>query len=330
MMPSWAGLFAAFFVTYALLSGMLRSGVAGMALDMPNQRSLHTHPVPRSGGVGLMAGILTGWILLGESWLVPFAVMGGVLLAISLADDMSGVGVGWRLLTHSGVAAMYVGTISLPLDHFGWHVLLVLAIVWMINLYNFMDGADGLAGGMAFLGFGVYGVASWLGGDRELAWALWVIALASLAFLFFNFSPARIFLGDSGSVPLGFFAGAWGIGGWARGNWDFWFPLLVFSPFIVDASVTLAKRLARGERVWEAHREHYYQRLIRMGLSHRSVTLGEFVLMALAGATGLWGLHMDSVGQSGVVMAWGITYLLLIRWVDIKWANHSVRRADEP
>lgn len=324
MIWSWAGLFAAFAATYVLLLGMLRSGVARMALDMPNQRSLHTSPVPRTWGLGLMAGILIGWALLGGVWLVPFAVMGGALLAISLADDISGVAFGWRLLVHFVVAAVCVGMVFPSPVHVGWYVPLVLFVVWMINLYNFMDGADGLAGGMAFGGFGMYGMASWLGGDQELAFAVWTIALSSLAFLFFNFSPARIFLGDSGSVPLGFFAGAWGIWGWERGIWDFWFPLLVFSPFIMDASVTLAKRGLTGERIWQAHREHYYQRLIRMGWSHRSVALGEFGLMALAGVTGLFGLQMTRVGQLGILVVWGGVYLLLMRWVDIKWAAYLI------
>jgi UDP-N-acetylmuramyl pentapeptide phosphotransferase/UDP-N-acetylglucosamine-1-phosphate transferase len=95
------------------------------------------------------------------------------------------------------------------------------------------------------------------------------VAAAAAGFLCFNFHPARIFMGDVGSVPLGFTAGALGLVGWRSGAWPLWFPLLVFAPFILDATVTLLRRALRGEKVWQAHRSHYYQRMVQMGLGHR-------------------------------------------------------------
>src|SRR5262249_53435950 len=151
-----------------------------------------------------------------------------------------------------------------------WAVLAAgVATAWMINLYNFMDGSDGLAGGMAAIGFGCYGIAALAGGDYLCATINLVVAASALGFLCFNFSPARLFMGDVGSVSLGFLAAVLDVVGWLRGDWPVWFGIVVFSPFIVDATVTLFKRALRGARVWEAHREHYYQRLVQSGWGHR-------------------------------------------------------------
>ena len=105
------------------------------------------------------------------------------------------------------------------------------------------------------------------------------LAGASLGFLFFNFPPSRIFMGDAGSIPLGFLSAAVGLHGFLTGQWSWWFGFLVFSPFWVDATVTLLKRLLRGERIWHAHREHYYQRLILSGWSHRRTIASYYFLM---------------------------------------------------
>ncbi len=168
-----------------------------------------------------------------------------------------------------------------------WFLLVpaLLAIIWMINLYNFMDGSDGLAGGMSIAGFGTYAVAAYGGGLMELSVLAAALAGAAAGFLIWNFHKARIFMGDSGSVPLGFLAAALGLLGWQEGVWPMWFPVLVFSPFIADASVTLVKRYLRGERLSQAHRSHYYQRVLRMGLGHRGTALAAYVLMlATSGA----------------------------------------------
>lgn len=127
-------------------------------------------------------------------------------------------------------------------------------------------------------------------------------------------------MGDSGSIPLGFLAAAFGMQGWKNGLWPAWFPLLVFSPFVVDATVTLLKRLSRGEKIWQAHREHYYQRLIRMGFGHRNTALAEYALMIAAGTTGL--VFLSSASWLPV-MAWIILYLALMVFIDRRWAREA-------
>jgi UDP-N-acetylmuramyl pentapeptide phosphotransferase/UDP-N-acetylglucosamine-1-phosphate transferase len=142
------------------------------------------------------------------------------------------------------------------------------------------------------------------------------IAAAAAAFLLFNFHPARIFLGDAGSTTLGFLAAGLGLTGWHYGVWSLWVPLLVFSPFIVDASVTLARRLMRGEKFWQAHRSHYYQRLVLSGWSHRRTALAEYGVMVCCGCGALvFQLASDTV-RFAIVGIWALAFLGLAQSVS--------------
>jgi len=321
-LPDYLALLLSFLTVFVLLGAMLKKGWAGFAIDHPNSRSLHGVPVPRTGGLALMAGVLAG-ALLSHSRFWPVLTMAGVLLVVSLWDDVHGLSVAWRFLAHFAAAGLFVALYCLHGFGFVGAVITVLVVVWMTNLYNFMDGSDGLAGGMALFGFGSYGAAAWLQGDVVFAGQCWSIAAASLAFLFFNFHPARIFMGDAGSIPLGFLAATFGLMGWRAESWPLWFPALVFSPFILDASVTLCKRALRGEKVWQAHREHYYQRVVQMGWGHRRTALVEYALMALAGGSAVWGIGWDTPIQLAVGVGWGLVYLLAMGWVDAKWVAHG-------
>ncbi len=188
-------------------------------------------------------------------------------------------------------------------------------MAWMTNLYNFMDGANGLAGGMTVIGFSALAAAA----DNPLLAC--AAAGAGLGFLFFNFDPARVFLGDSGSIPLGFLAGALCFAGVVSGQWPLWFPLLVFAPFVIDATATLLKRMMRREKIWAAHRQHYYQRLIRMGWSHRRLATAEYLLMAVCGGWALLLLPVSPMMQAfGVALCIGV-HLGLMAWIDLRWAE---------
>ncbi|HYN54929.1 MAG TPA: hypothetical protein VES38_09510, partial [Methylotenera sp.] len=144
------------------------------------------------------------------------------------------------------------------------------------------------------------------------------------AFLLFNFHPAKIFMGDSGSIPLGFLAGSIGVYGYFQSLWPVWFPVLVFSPFIIDATVTLIKRLLAGEKVWQAHRSHYYQRLVQMGWGHRTTAIAEYVLMLILAITGVVMLNLNLIWQMTSLIIWGMVYFVLMLKIDEKW-NKQVR-----
>ncbi|MEZ5582915.1 MAG: glycosyltransferase family 4 protein [Candidatus Competibacteraceae bacterium] len=296
-------------------------------LDYPNERSLHACPIPRSGGVAVLAGMLAGVTVLSIVMpLAPVSVMAlGLipLVVMSFWDDRASVNPAIRLLTH-GLAALlllkagygivwpeqdpsadgtYQGLINL---------MTILFVIWMINLYNFMDGMDGLAGGMTVVGFSCYGILGLLAGDPVFASFGFLIAGAASGFLVYNFPPAKIFLGDTGSTAFGYCAAALGLWGHRDGVLKLWVAVLIFAPFIVDATVTLIYRLFRGEKVWQAHQSHYYQKLIQIGWKQRNVLWAEYLLMFASSAIALCIVNWSVEVQISVAGAWLITCVLLM------------------
>jgi len=322
----WAPL-TAFAAALFVIWWLINSRFSSLALDHPNLRSLHDMPRPRIGGLGVHAGILLALGIVAPDLPIALALGLGLLYVVSLLDDIRGVAARWRLIVHLIAAGGVSASVLYPAHGIVAVLIASVAIAWMANLYNFMDGSDGLAGGMALIGFSSYGFAAWFAGSAELALVNFSIAAAALAFLIFNFPPARVFMGDVGSVPLGYLAGALGLIGWARQDWDWWFPVLVFSPFIVDATVTLARRALRGERVWEAHREHYYQHMVQLGLGHRRTALLWYGLMIAVGASGLWSLRLTSGAQVSLLAAWLAIYAVVMVVIDRRWAAQDKYRA---
>lgn len=327
----------AFAVAVALTRQFSDPGSRLHLLDHPNERSLHTRPTPRTGGVAILAGILLAlpfWFLAtgGHDLIVWLFTAIGVIAVVSFLDDQRGLPVVVRFPGHvigAGLivlgADLYLPGIvpGIPMLWPAWLGigLGILFLVWMINLYNFMDGMDGLAGGMAVIGFGTLALFGLFNGNPPFATLSLVVAAATCGFLLFNFPPARIFMGDTGSAVLGLLAGGLILWGARDEIFPLWIGLLVFSPFIVDASVTLIRRLLRGERVWQAHRTHYYQRLVQFGWSHRKTALFEYVLMAACSLSALLARQLEARGQVVVILAWLLVYSLLmagVRRMEIK------------
>jgi UDP-N-acetylmuramyl pentapeptide phosphotransferase/UDP-N-acetylglucosamine-1-phosphate transferase len=308
---------AAAFVIAAASAALLSRVQVSIALDRPNDRSLHTRPVPRTGGLAILAGYAIGLAL--APWAPSVAVLGALalLVAVSFLDDLRGLPVAVRLACHFAAAA--AAALSLPSSGAATVLVVTLVVAWAINAYNFMDGSDGLAGGMAVFGFAAYGWVAAVAGDAGFAAASLSVAAAAGAFLLFNFHPARIFMGDAGSVPLGFLAAALGLSGWERGLWSPWLPLLVFSPFLADATVTLARRVLSGERFWQAHHDHYYQRLIRMGWSHRRTAIAAYAVMAGAGGAAVISVGRGAAQQLGIAAIWIAVLAALLAAIEVKW-----------
>ncbi|HRD66828.1 MAG TPA: glycosyltransferase family 4 protein [Candidatus Competibacter sp.] len=312
-------------------------------LDHPNARSLHGRSVPRTGGVSLLAGIFVGIApsvaeAAHASLRTAVAPLAGLLLLalVSFQDDRAGVAAMWRILTHLLAAAgllaagLTLGRLEFPgfaALFSGWSATFftLLFAVWMINLYNFMDGMDGFAGGMAVIGFTAL---AWLGrADAAFVVICLIVAAASAGFLVHNFPPAKIFLGDIGSTTLGFLAAACILWGTEASLFPFWVAILVFSPFIVDATATLLRRLLRGEKVWEAHRTHYYQRLVLLGWGHRRTVLAEYALMLACAGSAALAVHLSSIGQAGLMIGWILVYglsMLGVGWLERRHATVSV------
>lgn len=313
----------------AVLKTLLATGWAWrLATDVPNARSLHVRPIPRAGGWGVVPiSMLIAIVLAPE---LRVAVAGALFLsAVSQIDDRRGLPARVRFAAHIVAAAP---TAVLYAHGLPWWAVAAaaVALVWVINLYNFMDGSDGLAGGMALFGFGAYAVAAIASGVSagQLALAAAAIAGAAGGFLLFNFHPARIFLGDAGSVPLGFLAGALGYGGWREGVWPAWFPFMVFGPFVADATVTLVKRLARGEKFWHAHREHYYQRMVRLGMGHARTALCWYAVMMIGAVVALASLRCAAAVQWAIFCGWASLLGLIGAGVDVWWRRAQATRSE--
>src|SRR5688572_481540 len=291
------------------------------ALDQPNERSLHAKPVPRTGGIAILAGAGIAMVIAGTEVWLPF-VLALLLAAVSLYEDTQGLNHRARLAAHFMAAGFFVWHILNPMDLISIAVL-VVAAVWVTNLYNFMDGADGVAGGMAVIGFGAYAAGAYLGGHLALASLCAAIATGAAAFLMHNFHPARVFLGDVGSIPLGFLAAALGLLGWRENLWPLWFPVLVFAPFNADATITLFRRLLHGEKVSRPHRDHYYQRIVRMGLGHRAAALTGYVVMTFCAAAALFGRGQPPALQAAAFATASVVLAALALWVDLRWARFA-------
>ena len=310
---------AAFFAAVLVARLLLTPAGRRLALDTPNDRSLHAHPVPRTGGLAVVAGVAVACALAQPGVAVTLGAA-LALAAVSFADDLLGLPTLARLAAHLAAASVVLA-FELGYAEPVLFTILLLTIAWYTNLYNFMDGSDGLAGGMAVIGFGAYAIAAHLSGAGPFAALCASVAAAAAGFLVFNFPPARLFMGDAGSVPLGFLAGALGVVGWSRGYWPIWFPLLVFAPFVCDATLTLLRRALRRERVWQAHRDHYYQRLVRMGFGHRGTALVEYAVMAGCAAIALLARREPSTVQAGALALAAALLIAIAFWVDLRWAR---------
>lgn len=324
-LPAVAGV--SFFLTWVLR----RYALARSLMDIPNARSSHSVPTPRGGGVAIVLGFLlmlpvvAGMDLL--PWPLTWALLGaGAGIAVlGFLDDHGHIAARWRLLGHfvgAAWALFWLGGLP-PLALFGFtldlgwvgHGLAAVYLVWLLNLYNFMDGIDGIASVEAICvclgGALLYALL----GQPGLALAPLLLAVAVAGFLCWNFPPARIFMGDAGSGFLGIALGVLSLqAAWVAPQL-LWSWLILLGVFIVDATFTLLRRLLRGDKVYEAHRSHAYQYASRQFGKHLPVTLtvgalNLFWLLPIALWTGLGGLD----GLLAVVIAYVPLVCLAVKY----------------
>ena len=287
--------------TRLAINVLFRRGV----IDHPNSRSSHSHPTPRGGGIVLTTAALTACLLIGnfsgsEGW--PFFVIGGIgfiLAGVSWIDDIRNLNPVIRLLAQGIAVGLTLYFVPLPGPIFAglfppfFDVLLASVLwIWFINLFNFMDGIDGLAGVETItISAGCFVISRKLGlGEPQMVLSL-CLGAAALGFLRWNWYPARIFLGDVGSVPLGYILGWMLLQLAASGAW---IPAVILPLyFFADATITLIRRLISREKFWQAHREHFYQRAVKSGLRHDQVSwmIGVanlfLIMLAIVAARGL-------------------------------------------
>ena len=287
-----------FVLTKAAISPLRRRAL----VDLPNERSSHTTPTPRGGGLAVVTSLLLALVLASSDLfnLIPPSLslkLGLFLLflaTLSWVDDLRNLGALVRLGSHilAVAVALYIGLVSGPFfgnffDPTVEIILIGLGWIWFINLFNFMDGIDGIASVEALtIGLGGAILIVYTEGDQTTAIVGLILAAASLGFLPSNWNPAKIFMGDVGSIPLGFLS-AWillSLASEGHGAAAFILSLVFFA----DATLTLFKRLFRGEKIWQAHNQHFYQRAIQRGLSHSQTTLGALFTNSVLIGIALW------------------------------------------
>jgi len=327
----WWLLLAVFSVSWMLTLILRRYALAKSLMDIPNERSSHSIPTPRGGGVAIVITFSMSLPILASLDLIEVQMLYGLLGAgllvavIGFTDDHGHIAARWRLLGHfiasawalfwlHGLGSIQFFGATFDLGWFG-NGLAVLYLVWMLNLYNFMDGIDGLASVQAIFVCIAAGLISWLTGHASLISGPLFLSAAVAGFLVWNFPPARIFMGDAGSGFLGLILGVLTLNAGQQAPELMWSWLILLGIFIVDATVTLFRRLSRKEKIYQAHRSHAYQYASRHYSSHKTVTLGMLCINLL------WVLPMALVvgigsldGLTGLV----ITYTPLI-WLAVKF-----------
>jgi Fuc2NAc and GlcNAc transferase len=327
---SWF-LVATVLLSYLLTGVLRRYALSRSLLDVPNSRSSHTVVTPRGGGVAIVVTLLLAVALAipTEQVSAPLGLSllgaGGLVAIVGFLDDHGHIAARWRLLAHfasalvallclGGLGPIAVGSFILE-PALLRNVLALFFLAWMINLYNFMDGIDGLASVEAITSSCGMCLLFLLSGHSELITAPLLLALSVLGFLIWNFPPARIFMGDAGSGFLGLAVGVLAVhSSWTDPSF-FWAWSILLGVFVVDATYTLIRRLFRGAKVYEAHRSHAYQFAARKFGAHLPVTLGVCLinllwLLPIAAAVVLLGLD----GFLGAVIAYLPLVFLAVRF----------------
>lgn len=330
-MTVWWLLFAVFAGSWVLTLVLRRYALAKSLMDIPNERSSHSVPTPRGGGVAIVISfllalpVLAGLNLLSLQTLYGLFGSGLLIAIIGFADDHAHIAARWRLLGHflaagwalfwlNGLAPIELFGLTVDLGWFG-NILALVYLVWMLNLYNFMDGIDGLASAEAISVCLGMCLVYWFSGHSELSWAPLILAAAVAGFLWWNFPPAQIFMGDAGSGFLGMVLGGFALwAAWSRPEL-IWSWLILFGVFIVDSTWTLMRRLLQGQKIYQAHRSHAYQYASRVFNSHKVVTVGVVALnlvWLLPIAVIVGGGYMS--GVSGLMLAYAPLILLSFKF----------------
>ena len=297
-------------------------------VDHPGERSLHEQPVSRAGGIAISAGLACGFSVVAlfaspgpeYAWVLAGAL---IIAAISFADDLHGIRPAIRIAFHlCASACVVIAGLSAERIALPWMTLdlgavpgaafTTLFVAWLVNLYNFMDGMDGFAGGMTAIGFATIALLCTPGDAMMLVAMSAAVAASALGFLPFNFPPARIFMGDLGASLLGYLCAVAILSAERSASVPLWNSVLVFSPFIVDATVTLVRRIVAGEPPWRAHRSHFYQRLVRLGWGHRKTVVRQYGLMVACACSAVAAPWLAPAGQGLLLCAWAAVYVALM------------------
>lgn len=316
----------AFFETKFSIKLIKRMGV----YDKPNKRSNHKEPTPRGGGIAIIDGIVISFLLISifltkEIWDIwPVLLVGFVLAVVSFVDDLKNISISYRLLAQ--IAAVAVGTYTLTQDGLlfqgMFHPLLdsiIIAVIWLwfVNLYNFMDGIDMISSAQSIaISIGIFIIALMENIPFEFGYYGLAIAAVCAGFLYWNITPAKVFMGDVGSISLGYFLGWLLLKLAILGYWQVSVILPLY--YFADSSITITKRLLRGEKIWEAHSKHYYQQAVMSGRSHLNVVKSISVVNALLIFAAVYAAAHPQIKMQALIISCILVFSLLQKLAKTK------------
>ncbi len=319
-------LFLTFAASLTLTFFIRKYAISRQIMDIPNSRSSHTVPIPRGGGLAIVLVFMCSVLFMGMASAISMKLMlallgGGLIAFMGWMDDHKCLPVLPRISAHlaaalwavywlGGFPSMNLGFTTLHLGLMGYP-LAVLGTIWMTNLYNFMDGIDGLAGGEAVTVSGGAALLFFFSGNTSMAILCLILAASAAGFLVFNWPPAKIFMGDVGSGFLGYTFAVLALASEKMTEVPLIAWMALLSVFIVDATATLVKRILQGKKFTEAHREHGYQKLVQKGFSHGKVTLWITAINLGIALIMSFSMKQAMVGSAFIV----IYFLMMMLWI---------------
>jgi len=331
------GLIACFIFSISVTGLLQKYALKHSLIDVPNERSSHLMPTPRGGGLSIVIPVLLciGMLLFSEQLDRNIAIALGIgcffVASVGWIDDHQHIPANWRALFYAIAAVLAVYFLAesenfqsvfhyLPFGIVS-SFLIVIWIIWMTNLYNFMDGTDALAAIQTICAGIFTGVIFWQESQHGLATICFVIATSSCGFLFWNWPPAKIFLGDVGSCSLGFCFGVLAVIGAIQGSVPFSVFFILLSIFICDTTLTLLMRVFANEKWYQAHKSHAYQRLVQLGMSHKKLVIvilviNVFILWPLA-----WVAYQEQALAFYIACLSGL--LMVTLWVMVQIRYHN-------
>jgi UDP-GlcNAc:undecaprenyl-phosphate GlcNAc-1-phosphate transferase len=305
---------------------MLKVTLRFELLDIPGERSSHNKPMPTMGGLGIVMAFFLGLLILQFSpdqwetppWLGWFIIGAGLAALVGFIDDLWRLRILLRLLLYGIAAGLVVfggirlraldipavGVIEFQILEIPMTILWIIAVV---SFYNFMDGIDGLAAGVGVIVTGFLAYIARKVGNSDVFILSLLLGGSCLGFLVHNFPPAKIFMGDVGSIFVGYVLAVLALIGnqsEVSGHIPLLVPVLLLGTFLFDTIATLGRRIIRRKKWYSSHREHYYQKMTNLGFSHLQITLGEYVITSLLGISALLYIRVSQTLAFAILMIW--------------------------
>lgn len=308
---------ASFFLSIFVLFFVTKLKLHDIFYDFPNKRSSHSKPTLKIGGL-LIFLILVPIGFFSNYFYSPASLACLLIIfLISFIDDLIHVSNLLRLVTHFIVAFIFI--VFLPINDFYLIIFFTISLVWITNLYNFMDGIDGLSIFMTIVGFSSLAIQFYLNHFNDFVYLPLLLVITIFPYIFFNFYKSKIFLGDAGAASIGFLAGSVGLVGWVNNVWPIWFPTLIFSTFGADATLTVLIKLINKKNPLLPHKEYFFHKLIDLGLGKKTTATVYLFFMVLSSLLGFVMINLDHLSINLIFYSYMSILLILLILIHFRW-----------